>query len=66
MKTKTLSGNIEFSTTRAFETSSRHPSYRQEIDWASQMLIKNQTRAMSSNNNQKKVNITVCKNAKGW
>lgn len=66
MKTKTSSANIEFSVTRAFEIKGNHSSYGGGIDWSAQTSIGNQTRAMSSNNNQKRVNITVCKNAKGW
>lgn len=66
MKKENSSANIEFTSTRAFEINNRYSSYKKEIDWASQILIGDQTRAMSSNNNQKRVNITVCKNAKGW
>ncbi len=66
MKKENSSENIEFSTTRAFENKSFHPSYDKGINWASQTLIGDQTRAISSSNNQKRVNITVCKNAKGW
>lgn len=58
--------NIEFSSTKAFEIKSYHNPTKETVDWASQTLIKNQTRAISSSNHQKKVNITVYKDVKGW
>ncbi|MCA4454654.1 MULTISPECIES: hypothetical protein [Bacteroides] len=66
MKKEKLSNNIEFSSTRAFEVKNCSPVCESDIDWASQTLMRDQTRAISSNNNQKKVNITVYKNVKGW
>lgn len=61
-----ISLSNEFSSTKSFEIESNRHLSKKEIDWASQAFIRDQTRAMSSNNSQKRVNITVCKNAKRW
>lgn len=66
MKKEYLYRNVEFSSTKAFEIKSYNIACERNIDWASQTLIENQTRAISSNNHQKKANITIHKNVKGW
>lgn len=66
MKREYSSRDIGFSSTKAFEIKNHSIVCEQNIDWASQTLIENQTRAISSNNHQKKANITIHKNVKGW
>lgn len=66
MKKEYLPINVEFSSTKAFEIKSHNITCEQSIDWASQTLIENQTRAISFNNHQKKANITIHKDVKRW
>jgi|GEM_PF-5414337 len=64
MNEKSITRRIDFSSTKAIEIKSQNTIFEQKIDWASQVLITNQTRAIFNTNYQKKVNITIQKNAK--
>lgn len=66
MNEKNLTRKNDFSSTKAIEIKSPNTAFEQKIDWASQVLIKNQTRTISNNNYQKKAKITIHKNAKWW
>ena len=64
MNEKSITRRIDFRSTKAIEIKSQNTIFEQKIDWASQVLITNQTRAIFNTNYQKKVNITIQKNAK--
>lgn len=67
MNKRNLSGKFECSSTKAFEVIKGHTTEsKPKINWASQALIYNQTRALSDNNYLKKANITIHKDAKWW